>query len=112
MIKADRPGRIYIILRNQQFQQINEWPENLEEDLEIKIHKWMHEEEQKQMEAAKRNETTKASKSAKAPVHVAANGTNATRTYSWVAVDDMCQIQKSRGLYPGEFMAWFNCTAS
>ena len=59
MIKADRPGRIYIILRNQQFQQINEWPENLDTDLEIKIYKWMHEEEKKQREEAKKNKTSK-----------------------------------------------------
>jgi CRISPR/Cas system CSM-associated protein Csm4 (group 5 of RAMP superfamily) len=91
----------------------------------------MHEEERKQKEAAKNNTksgntTADASKSAKASEPAAskkpttpspatpstAKGTNTTLTYSWVAVDDMCQIQKSRGLYPGEFMAWFNCTAS
>ena len=30
----------------------------------------------------------------------------------WVANDANCMARKTRGLYPGELMAWYNCTAS
>lgn len=33
MIKAGMPGRIYITIRNQDFQQKNEWPSNLDTEL-------------------------------------------------------------------------------
>ena len=74
MIRADLPGRIYITLRNDKFQQKNEWLPNLT-GLQINFFR---------------------------------NINGAT----WATADDLCQVQKSRGIYPGEYMAWFNCTTA
>lgn len=75
MLKTDRPGRVYITLRNANFQQKEEWTSNLEQDLQIQVFQ--------QVDGV-----------------------------TWTAADDLCSNQKSRGIYPGEYMAWFNCTTA
>ena len=37
MVRADRPGRIYITLRNQRFQQIDVWPTDWHQELKIEF---------------------------------------------------------------------------